>query len=268
MATYAIGDVQGCWLTLRALLERLPLVEGRDRLWITGDLVNRGPRSLEVLRWAVERPDLVAVIGNHDLHLLSRAAGVRREKPRDTLDEVLAAPDRDRLLDWLAARPLLHREGPWVMVHAGLLPAWDLARAERLARELEALLRGPDRTGLLAGYAGGAGPEAWSEALPAAEQRLVALRAFTLLRTVREDGAMEPEFDGPPREAPPGLVPWFDAPGRAWSGQCRVVFGHWAALGLHRGDEALGLDSGCVWGGQLTALRLDDGATWQEPLRD
>lgn len=268
MAIFAIGDVQGCFSTLEALLARLPYDATRDRLWLVGDLVNRGPRSLDVLRWAVGRSDLVTVLGNHDLHLLARAAGVRKKKQRDTLEEVLGAPDRETLLEWLAHRPLLHREGPWVMVHAGLLPAWDLERAERLARDLEALLRGCDRQQLLEAWGREAGPDGWSDELTPARQRLVALRAFTLLRELRADGSMEPDYNGPPKLAPAGLVPWFDAPRRAWAGEARVVFGHWAALGLHRGPDALGLDTGCVWGGTLTAVRLEDGAVWQEPTRD
>ena len=271
MAVYALGDVQGCHKSLLGLLGKVPWNPDRDRLWLTGDLVNRGPRSLEVLRWARDLgPRLVTVLGNHDLHLLACAAGLRRAKGRDTLDPVLAATDREELLAWLRGRPLMHREGDWLLVHAGLLPQWSADQAEELAREVEAELRGPDWPELLrAYYAGAEGElERWSPRLPAAERRALALRAFTLLRMVTREGAMEPEYNGPPAQAPAGLVPWFDAPGRRSAGQVQVVFGHWAALGLHLGEDALGLDTGCVWGGDLCAVRLEDRAVWRQPRLD
>lgn len=269
MATYAVGDVQGCQRSLEGLLGQLPFDPGRDALWLVGDLVNRGPRSLESLRWAMAQgPSCVAVLGNHDLHLLSRAAGVRRPKARDTLDAVLAAPDREALLGWLRGRPLLHRQGEWLAVHAGLLPQWSPDQAEALAREVEATLRGPGWRELLAAYAAGDGPLAWEAGLAPAERQVLALRAFTVLRTVTPEGAMEPEYNGPPAQAPAGQRPWFEHPGRRSAGRVKVVFGHWAALGLYRGADVLGLDTGCVWGGQLTAARLEDGAVWQQPALD
>lgn len=266
MATFAIGDVQGCQRSLEGLLARLPLSEARDRVWIVGDLVNRGPSSLATLRWAMAQGSgLVSVLGNHDLHLLSRAAGVRKPKAKDTLDEVLAAPDRETLLGWLRGRPLLHREGDWLAVHAGLLPEWTPDDAQELASEVEAELRGPRWAALLAEYAGKSGPLRWAQARTPRERQVLALRAFTLARMLDADGALELSYNGPPRQAPRGLRPWYEAHGRRSAGQVQVVFGHWAALGLHLSADALGLDTGCVWGGQLTALRLEDRTVWQQP---
>jgi len=260
---YAIGDIQGCMESLRALLERIDYEPGRDRLWLTGDLVNRGPRSLEVLRWARDQGEsAVVALGNHDLHLLARAAGVADRRRRDTIEDVLAAPDRDDLVEWLRRRPLMAREGRMVMVHAGLMPAWSLEQAEALAREIEEELRGKRWAALLAEWRGA--PSAWRGDLAPGPRRSLALSAMATLRTVTRDGAMRRDFNGSPAEAPPGCVPWFDHPERRWRG-ARVVFGHWAALGLLLRDDVAGLDTGCVWGGKLTALRLDDGAVFQQP---
>ena len=259
MATYAIGDVQGCWDNLRALLERVAPAAG-DRLWLTGDLVNRGPRSLEVLRWARDQGDrLVAVLGNHDLHLISCDRGVRKPRKGDSFHDVLEAPDCDELIAWLASRPLVHRDGEWLMVHAGLLPAWSAADAERLAGEVEA-------TGLDDALLGSwrKAPRAWSGDLAADQRRALALSAFATLRCVDRAGAMDRDFDGPPDEAPPGLVPWFDHPARR-SREVRIACGHWAALGLLIRPDLAALDSGCVWGGCLTAMRLEDGTLFQVP---
>ena len=262
---YAIGDVQGCWRSLRALLDVIDHRPGSDRIWLCGDLVNRGPRSLEVLRWAMGQGDgVVTVLGNHDLHLLARAAGLRRARPRDTLDDVLMAPDRAPVIEWLRARPMVHREGGELLVHAGLLPAWSAADAEALAREVEATLRGPRRTDLLGAWKHA--PAAWRGDLTPAERRALAVSAFATLRCVKEDGAMDRKFDGSPAEAPPGRVPWFDHPARA-SRDVRVVCGHWAALGLLVRPDLAALDTGCVWGNVLTALRLDDGALFQVPAQ-
>jgi bis(5'-nucleosyl)-tetraphosphatase (symmetrical) len=246
-----MGDIQGCFRTLRRLLRRIAFDPAKDRLWNTGDLVNRGPGSLEVLRWARDLGDrLMTVLGNHDLHLLARAAGLVRAKPRDTLDEVLAAPDRDELLAWLRARPLLHAEEGRVLVHAGLLPAWTVAEAETLARSVEERLRAAGGLEL-------ARPQS-------REPERSTLWVLTRLRFCTADGSPGPDFTGPPDAAPPGCRPWFDFPGRR-SAEATVLFGHWAALGFYRAPGILGLDSGCVWGGELTAVRLEDGEVFQEP---
>ena len=259
MATYVIGDIHGCFDSAQALLSEIRYCPGKDRLWLVGDLVNRGPRSLAVLRWARGLGEqAVVVLGNHDLHLLARAAGVSEARSKDTLEEVLAADDASQLLAWLRSRPLLHREGRWVMVHAGLFPAWSVAVAEPLAREAERALQGRGMKRLLAAVKTPPFP-AWSEKLPAFERRRLALSAFTHLRTLTADGQPCERFAGPPAEAPPGCSPWFERPHHREPG-LTVVFGHWAALGLHLAPGVIGLDTGCVWGNRLTALRLEDEA--------
>lgn len=263
MATYAVGDVQGCWRTLQRLLDRAS-PGSDDRLWLAGDLVNRGRGSLEVLRWAARQGDgLQVVLGNHDLHLLARASGSRGSKGKDTLDDVLRAPDRDDLLDWLAARPLLVQGGDHVLVHAGLLPAWTPAEAVGLAAEADRA-RAADRRGFLAALNAAAPPLAWRDDLPSDDRLRLVVAALTRLRCCRPDGAMDLDYSGPPSTAPAGLVPWFEAPGRRSAG-VTVVFGHWAALGLVLARGVVALDTGCVWGRALTCVRLDDGAVLQEP---
>lgn len=284
-ATYAIGDVHGCSNSLRALLDRLPLDPDRDRLWLVGDLVNRGPDNLGVLRWARETEArmgdrFAAVLGNHDVHLLARAAGVAEARRKDTLDDVLQADEaeRDELVAWLRARPLLHREPPprpgepdRLLVHGGLLPGWSPAVAEELARDTEAVLRGPDGDRLLADYAKRNGRFDHQCRIDDPLGRAsCGLAVFTLLRTLRADGEPRCGFTGRPEEAPAGDRAWF----RAWREERAtdelptVVFGHWAALGLYREPELFGLDTGCVWGDCLTAARIDDGELWQVATRD
>lgn len=270
MATYAIGDIQGCFATLSALLERCAFDPGRDRLWLAGDLVNRGPGSLAVLRWARQLGTTVtAVLGNHDLHLLRVAEGLAVARGKDSLDAVLAAPDRDELLDWLAAQPLVHRETvagqPWLMVHAGLHPSWSAEVALALGRQVSAALSA-DRRGLLASL-DQPGDLAWQAQLGGAARFAALIGVLTRLRTCHADGSPCAEHKGTPETAPAGCAPWFRVAPRRWSDH-RVVCGHWAALGLHVGDGVAALDSGCVWGRSLTALRLDDGALFSEPARD
>ncbi len=242
MATYAIGDVQGCFITLERLLARVGFDSANDRIWLAGDLVNRGPSSLDVLRWAVSHSDRVtAVLGNHDLHLLSRVNGTRKPSRRDTFDEVLKAPDRHDLLEWLSTRPLLHQEGEFVMVHAGLSPRWTFAEVEALAADAsEALAAGRLDT----------------------EQRAI-VDVLTRMRTCTKSGEMCDDYTGPPGGAPSGCFPWYEL--AEIPEDKTVLFGHWAALGFYRGERVIGLDSGCVWKKSLTALRLEDGAVFQEP---
>ena len=264
MATYAIGDVHGCFETLKRLLRRIAFDRRQDRLWFVGDLVNRGPRSLEVLRWAVEQEDrIVVVLGNHDLHLLARAAGLAEARKRDTLEAVLAAPDRDDLLLWLRNRPFVHREGESLLVHAGLFPGWSPEDAEVLAREVEQRLRSDRGLKLLASFTRKTA-ERWQDGLPGEERARIALAGFSRLRTLDGQERMCPDFSGPPQEAPTGCRPWFSVPGRKSLG-VTVIFGHWAALGLHVEDGVAALDTGCVWGWELSAMRLDDGKIFQEP---
>ncbi|MFO1462835.1 MAG: symmetrical bis(5'-nucleosyl)-tetraphosphatase [bacterium] len=267
MSTYAIGDIQGCFLTLQRLLEEIRFDPHQDRLWLVGDLVNRGPRSLEVLRWARGLGDrVVAVLGNHDLHLLARAAGVTGPKARDSLEPVLQAPDREDLLAWLRGLPLFHREGDYALVHGGLDPSWDLREAEARAREAESELRGKNVAANLAAiYAGH--PERWEPDSRGTERIRAILHIFTRIRVCRPDGALDFQFKGPPEAAPQGYRPWYEAPLHRRS-QATFVFGHWAALGLRLMPGALALDSGCVWGKSLSALRLEDRALFQVPCLD
>jgi bis(5'-nucleosyl)-tetraphosphatase (symmetrical) len=265
VAVYAIGDIQGCMATLGELLSVIGFEPARDRLWLVGDLVNRGPRSLEVLRWARDQGHAVTtVLGNHDLHLLARAAGAPRKK-RDTLDDVLAAPDRDDLLDWLRHRPLLHVDDGHALVHAGLHPRWTIEAARAHAGEIEAALR-DEHWRLFIGTLAGDAP-AWTETLTGTLRARAILSYLVRVRTCHADGTTEPTFDGPPADAPRGCVPWFALPRPAWASHT-VVFGHWAALGLDLGRHHLGIDTGCVWGKALTAIRLDDHAVFQVKARD
>ena len=242
------------------LLAAIAFEPGRDDLWLVGDLVNRGPRSLDVLRWVRDHESCVtAVLGNHDLHLLARAAGVAPEKKRDTLAEVLAAPDLGRLLGWLRRRPFVHEAGEFALVHAGLHSKWTIAESRDHAAELEEQLRGPRYSELLASLGGGPVPK-WDPSLSPGPERWRALLAYLVrVRTVRlADGRVESDFDGHPGDAPDGCIAWFAMPDPAWATRT-VVFGHWAALGLDLGPHHMGLDTGCVWGGSLTAVRLDEG---------
>lgn len=262
MATYAIGDVQGCYTPLGHLLDKIRFDPSADRLWFVGDLVNRGPESLQVLRLARELDDSVtAVLGNHDLYLLMVAAGFSRRGKDDTLVRVLEAPDRDELFAWLTQRPLLHAEGEYVMVHAGLPPNWTVAQAAARAGEVEAVLRGPKARKFLL-HLQGDQPERWSDSLVDGDRLRFIVNALTRMRFCTPDGRLSLRAKGAPDKAPPGTQPWFRVPGRA-SARHTVVCGHWSALGLYRGDGVIALDSGCVWGGKLTAVRLEDGAVFQ-----
>lgn len=261
-STYVIGDVHGCFDTLLALWPKLGFDLNRDRLWLVGDLVNRGPKNLEVLRWARDLDRrlgdrLRVVLGNHDLHFVARLEGYGKARPKDTLEDVLAAPDRDDLGAWLASQPLLHREGDTLLVHAGLPPSWTPEDAEERARRLEAMLRDQQTRRPLIERSRARDRQArWRD--PRAD-----LAAFIGLRTCTVDG--EPcKWKGPPEAAPEGCLPWFEVPGRASAG-ATVVFGHWGALGLHLAPRVIALDSGCVWGHRLSAIRLEDRTVFQQP---
>lgn len=264
MALYAIGDLQGCYEPLERLLEEIAFDAEEDRLWFCGDLVNRGPDSLECLRFVRDLGDnAVTVLGNHDLHLLCVAEGVEGPRPRDTLEAVLAAPDRDELLHWLRHRPLMHVESPFALVHAGLLPEWSIARARELAAEAEAMLRGPGYRDVLAAMYGDR-PDRWRDDLAGIDRFRVVINAMTRLRVCDASGAMALAFKGEPGEAPERWIPWFEMPERR-NADHTIVFGHWSTLGpAIRGDVAC-LDSGCVWGRALTALRLPDRRLFSVP---
>lgn len=260
MAVYAIGDLQGCLDPLRRLLEKIAFDPGRDRLWFCGDLVNRGPASLATLRFVHGLGgSAVCVLGNHDLHLLAAAYGGERPlKGRDTMAEVLAAPDREELLEWLRRRPLLHHDETlgFTLVHAGLPPQWHLETARAAAAELEAVLGGDRFVEFLRQMYGDL-PDLWSPALAGMDRLRYIVNAFTRMRFCRADGSLELGEKSSPEHAPPGLIPWFRFPGRRNAG-LRLVFGHWSTLGDLCENGVHGLDTGCVWGGRLSALRLDD----------
>lgn len=271
MATYAIGDLQGCGDALMRLLDVLRFDPAADSLWFVGDLVNRGPQSLATLR-AVRAlgEQATVVLGNHDLHLVAAAAGVRRIGAQDTLDDVLAAPDRDELIDWVRRRPLAHAatlasaDGPRsvLMTHAGVLPAWSVADALARAAEVEAVLRGPDWQALIAHMYGDL-PDRWDEGLAGYERLRFIINAFTRMRLVSAaEGRLEFKTKEQVHRAPPGFVPWYDVPGRRAAGTL-VVFGHWSAQGLVDRPDVVGLDTGCVWGGALTAVHLENRALVQ-----
>jgi bis(5'-nucleosyl)-tetraphosphatase (symmetrical) len=258
MARYAIGDIQGCCDELKALLERCNYSADRDQLWFVGDLVNRGPQSLETLRFVrALGSNATVVLGNHDLHLLALAFGSRRKlKDGDTLDAVLNAPDRDQLLEWLLGRPMAVFDEPRgdLLVHAGLAPEWTPRAAANLAREVEAVLRDDARTLFDAMY--GNKPEKWSDALRGMDRLRFVINAFTRMRFCKRDGTVDLKMKGAPGKQPEDFYPWFDVPGRK-SAEVRVICGHWSTLGLMRRRDLLALDTGCVWGGSLTAVNLD-----------
>ena len=255
MTRYAIGDVQGCDEELRALLKRLRFSPDRDRLWFVGDLVNRGPDSLAALRRVRALGDTaVVVLGNHDLHLLALAHGAHRRRKSDTLDEVLAAPDRDALLEWLVTRPLAHAEGKDLMVHAGLVPQWTVALTLSLALEVSSALRRDPRALFDQMY--GNEPDRWDQQLAGMERLRFAINVLTRLRVCTADGRVDFTLKGEPPPPPSPLRPWF-AHAQRESRDARVIFGHWSALGLVRDHGVIGLDTGCVWGGALSAVDLD-----------
>jgi bis(5'-nucleosyl)-tetraphosphatase (symmetrical) len=259
MATWAIGDIQGCAAELDTLLERI--APGRDdRLWFVGDLVNRGPDSLAALRRVHALGEIaVVVLGNHDLHLLAVALGAQQPKRKDTLDAVLSAPDREPLLEWLRHRPLLHHDAALAhtLVHAGLPPAWDLDLAIAAAREVESALRGSDYRALFEVMYGDQ-PRRWSDGLLGDDRLRYSINALTRMRLLTPAGDLELDAKGAPG-AHPELIPWFDHPEARWRDQTRVVSGHWSTLGVVGTDRYLHLDGGCVWGGELAAVRLEDG---------
>lgn len=267
MATYAIGDVQGCFEELTALLEAIGFDRNKDRLWFVGDLVNRGPASLATLRFVRDLGErALTVLGNHDLHLLAVAHGFAKARGDDTLSEVLAAPDCGSLLEWLRYRSMLHVEANHVLVHAGLLPQWEIARAKALAEEVEAELRGPRYREFLSQLYGSR-PDRWGEGLHGIERLRVIVNAMTRLRFCTAEGVMEFDTKGETEAGPPGYFPWFEIPGRK-SANHTVICGHWSALGLRIAPNLIALDSGCVWGGVLSAIRLEDRRLYQVPCAD
>ena len=262
MPTYAIGDVQGCVASLRHLTQTIGFNPAQDRLWFVGDLVNRGPDSLAVLRYIRGLgPAAVTVLGNHDLFLLAVATGLATLRRDDTLTQVLDAPDCGELTTWLRQQPLLYREGSYVLVHAGLLPHWTIEEAQQLAMEAETALRGEQFDATLRALHP-SGHLQWAPDLKGPVRLATIIKVLTRLRTCSDNGIMESTFSGPPKLTPQGFHPWFDVPNRR-SATATIVFGHWAAMGLHLTPNLLGLDSGCVYGRRLTAVRLEDRKVFQ-----
>ena len=262
MATYAVGDIQGCGAEFRQLLEVIRFDPAQDRVWLVGDLVNRGPASLEVLRLVESLGEAaITVLGNHDLHLLAVAEGVAKPHRTDTLDEVLNAPDRDKLLNWLRHQRLLHAEDGFVLVHAGLLPQWSVKKAASLAREVEDALRGPDYVTFLERMYGNS-PHGWDDALTGYKRLRVIVNTFTRMRICTPQGEMEFKFKGEVQDISAGYLPWYDVPQRK-SADATVIFGHWSALGLKLEPNLIALDTGCLWGGPMSAVRLEDRQLFQ-----
>lgn len=254
---YLIGDIQGCCDPFDRLLAEIGFSPSRDTLYVLGDLVNRGPKSLEVLRRVRGFGDAaVSLLGNHDIHLLAVAHGVRKAGRNDTLDSVLQAPDREEWLDWLRHRRLAWQAQGWLMVHAGVPPQWDADKALRMAAELEAQFAGPDLKGFLSVIFGNE-PARWRKGLEGAERWRFAINAFTRMRWCTEDGTLDFKAKNAAEGPPPGHMAWFDVPGRRTAGT-RVAFGHWSTLGLLERPDLLSTDTGCVWGGKLTAVRIDE----------
>jgi bis(5'-nucleosyl)-tetraphosphatase (symmetrical) len=262
MATYAVGDIQGCGVELRQLLEQMRFDPAQDKLWLVGDLVNRGPDSLQVLRFIKSLGDsAITVLGNHDLHLLAVAEGAAELHHTDTLDEVLNAHDREELLAWLRSQRLLHAENGYVLVHAGLLPQWSVEQAASLAREVESALRSPDYATFLERMYGNA-PHGWDDELTGYKRLRVIVNAFTRMRICTPQGEMEFRFKGELEHVPEGYLPWYEVPKRK-SRKDTVIFGHWSALGLKIESNIIALDTGCLWGGPMSAIRLEDRKLFQ-----
>jgi len=258
MALYAIGDVQGCYDSLQRLLEAVRFDPKRDQLWFTGDLVNRGPQSAEVVRYVASLGErAVTVFGNHELHLLAVAAGSMSALQQDTFDDILRAKDSEHLLSWIANLRLAYydpRVG-FALVHAGLLPQWSITDAISLAAEVEAIIHGPESVRFFDHMYGDL-PDRWSDSLTGSDRRRLIVNGLTRIRFCYPDGRMDYRCNGPPGSQNDPLLPWFQLPERR-SRDVRIVFGHWSLLGLWQGDGVIGLDTGCLWGRRLTAVRLD-----------
>ncbi len=263
MATYAIGDIQGCFDSFRRLLDACRFDPATDRLWLVGDLVNRGPASLETLRYVRALGDAaITVLGNHDLYLVMVAYGAARKRGHDdTIQPILDAPDREELINWLRRQPLCHLENGHCLIHAGLLPQWTASRARALAREVEAALQAEDHAEFIR-HMWGSEPAAWSDDLTGWGRLRVVVNALTRLRFCTPDGIMDFTAKGEVANAPPGYLPWFEVPDRH-SADTVLVTGHWSALGFRLLPNLLALDSGCLWGNHLTAVRLEDRRVFQ-----
>ena len=262
MSLYAIGDVQGCYSSLRALLEKIGFNSECDQVWFVGDLVNRGPESLAVLRFVKDLDgNATTVLGNHDLNLLAIAAGTRKARPSDTIDDVLQAKDRDDLLDWLRQQPLMHfdADNDCAMVHASIHPDWSIDKALGLAAEVESVVRSPQCHDFFANMYGSK-PNYWSDKLRGNKRLRCITNIFTRARYLTKDGLMDYANTDPPEKAPKNLTPWYLCKPKS-TRTTSVVFGHWSSLGCRHVNQFIAIDSGCVWGGALTAVKLDQEIT-------
>ena len=264
MSIYAIGDIQGCFDELIGLLEEIHFDPTIDCLWFTGDLVNRGPDSLKVLRFVrdlCEKGAALTVLGNHDLHMLAVAEDLAPFHYGDTLSEIFAAPDREELLSWLRCQPLMHHDAEinYTLVHAGLAPQWNLASAQTCTKQVEAVLQGENYRDFFTHMYGNE-PNVWSDDLIGWDRLRLIINYFTRLRFCKADGTICVKAKGKPGTQPKGYLPWFEVPNRK-SQDLRIVFGHWSTLGLYQNDGVIALDTGCLWGNQLTAMQLGDNST-------
>lgn len=256
MAIYAIGDIQGCYYAFQALLQRIQFNPKSDKLWLVGDLINRGSGSLEVLRWCYQHQNNIQpVLGNHDLHAIAVAHHVRKPNRSDTLQSILEAPDADELLTWLRHQPLMVSNGDYVMVHAGLLPQWEVNQALAYAKEVETALQSDDYGDFLQHMYGNT-PNVWHDDLKGYHRLRVITNVMTRMRVCTSDGVLDFNFKGELADVPKGLTPWFNLPNRASKNQS-IIVGHWSALGLHESHNVHALDTGCLWGGKLTAMCLE-----------
>ena len=264
MTTYAIGDIQGCFHSFQSLLKKIQFNPAHDQLWFVGDLINRGSGSLPMLRWMFDHQDaIVTVLGNHDLHTLVVAEGFVNPHRSDTIQALLDAPDAPQLLGWLKNQRLAYMAHDFLLVHAGLLPQWTAEQALRLSVEVEHALQADDYREFLKHMYGNQ-PAGWHEDLEGWDRLRVITNAMTRMRICSSNDEMEFKFKGEVGNIPAGYLPWFKVPHRA-SVQTPIVFGHWSALGLYQGDNVYALDTGCLWGGALTAMRLEDKAIFQVP---
>ena len=264
MAIYAIGDLQGCYSSFQQLIDLINFDPSCDELWLVGDIVNRGSDSLSLLRYLKQAGDSVQIVlGNHDLHLLMVSEGLARMSAGDTLQAILEAPDRDELLYWLRHQPLLHAEGDYVMVHAGLLPTWSVNQARHLATEVEKALRQENFHEVFAHLYGNQ-PNIWDESLRGFERIRLIVNAMTRMRVCTAGGSIDFSYKGGEAHIPADHMPWFDVPNRA-SEHATIICGHWSALGLKVRENLIALDTGCLWGGSMTAIRLADRKIFQVP---
>ncbi|MCR9982085.1 bis(5'-nucleosyl)-tetraphosphatase (symmetrical) ApaH [Vibrio diabolicus] len=258
MATYIVGDIQGCFDELQRLLEQVSFSAKKDQLWLAGDLVARGPKSLETLRFVKSLgTSATVVLGNHDLHLLAVAHGIKKVKDKDRTAPIFTTPDKEELLAWLAQQPLMAEHDEFVMCHAGISPQWNLKTARKCAREVERIIQSEELPWLLKNMYSNQ-PDSWHDSLQGLDRYRYIINAFTRMRFCFPDGRLDMDCKLPPQQVSGNeLIPWFDVPQRVHLNKT-VLFGHWAALQGHVDEEIIGLDTGCVWGGSLTMIRWDD----------